>query len=195
LLQMSALNAGRGTSHYLRTRGAADAVVQRSGLDWTIFRPSVIFGPNDGLYFRFARLLAALPVLPLARPRARFAPVYVGDVAEAFACCAADPGTIGESLELVGPRVMALREIVADAARWSGHDRPVVPLPDVLARIQAAVMDFVPGKPFSSDNYRSLLLDAVGADGLRTLGIAATPVEAIMPALLGGATAAARPRY
>src|SRR5690606_20447992 len=91
LLQMSALNAGRGQSHYLRTRGESEARVRASRLDWTIFPPSVIFGPGDGLYNRFAGLLRPLPVLPLACAGAKFAPVYVGDVVEAFARAVARP--------------------------------------------------------------------------------------------------------
>jgi NADH dehydrogenase len=85
LVQMSSLRAGEGESHYLKTRGEAEALVRTSGLEWTIMRPSVIFGPGDGLFCRFAGLLRAVPVLPLVRARAKFAPVYVGDVAEAIA--------------------------------------------------------------------------------------------------------------
>ncbi|HET9483499.1 MAG TPA: complex I NDUFA9 subunit family protein [Xanthomonadales bacterium] len=188
LLQMSALNAGRGDSHYLRTRGEAEAVVERSGLQWTIFRPSVIFGPEDGLFFRFATLLKLMPVLPLARAGTRFAPVYVGDVAAAFARAIADRGTIGRHYELGGPRVMTLAEIVRYARDVLGLKRAIVPLPDALGRLQALAMDLVPGKPFSSDNFRSLALDSVPReDGLAALGIAATPVETIVPFMLGDA--------
>lgn len=100
LLQMSALNAGRGKSHYLRTRGIAEERVRESGLDWTIFQPSVIFGRGDGLFQRFASLLRLAPVLPLAKPDARFAPVYVGDVAEAITQCLTRPESIGQRFEL-----------------------------------------------------------------------------------------------
>ena len=186
ILQMSALNAGRGDSHYLRTRGEAEAVVERSGLRWTIFRPSVIFGPEDGLFFRFASLLRLMPVLPLARARTRFAPVFVGDVAEAFARAIADRGTVSRHYELGGPRVMTLGEIVRYARDVLGLKRAIVPLPDFLGRLQALAMDVVPGKPFSSDNFRSLALDSVPHDdGLAALGITKTPVEAVVPALLG----------
>jgi uncharacterized protein YbjT (DUF2867 family) len=183
---MSALNAGRGRSHYLRTRGEADALVKASGLDWTIFQPSVIFGRGDGLFNRFANLLDLVPVLPLARPNARFAPVFVGDVVRAFLRALDDPGTIGKSYELYGPEVMTLADIVRYTARHRGLRRLVVPLPDALARVQAAVFDFVPGKPFSTDNYLSLLVDSVGGiDGLYSLGIDKTPVDAVVPRLLG----------
>jgi uncharacterized protein YbjT (DUF2867 family) len=185
VLQMSALNAGRGHSHYLRARGEAEAALRGSGLDWTLFQPSVIFGPGDGLFFRFAQLLAIAPVLPLARADARFAPVYVGDVAEAFARALADPASIGQAYELYGPQVMSLAEIVRYTARHRGMRRLVLPLPDALGRLQALVCDFIPGKPFSRDNFRSLLTPSVGGiDGLYRLGIERTPVDAVMPALL-----------
>jgi uncharacterized protein YbjT (DUF2867 family) len=193
LLQMSALNAGRGKSHYLRTRGEAEALVRGSGLAWTIFQPSVIFGRGDGLFMRFVDLLRLTPVLPLARANARFAPVYVGNVVEAFLRALADPATGGHSYELYGPQVMTLREIV-DYTRQHAHmHRVVVPLPDLLGRLQAAVLDFVPGKPFSTDNYLSLLVDSVGGvDGLYALGIDKTPVDDVMPALLSGSSRQSR---
>lgn len=188
LLQMSALNAGRGASHYLRSRGEAEAAVKASGLDWTIFEPSVIFGPGDGLFGRFGALLRLAPVLPLARAGAKFAPVSLGDVVEAFCRALADPRSIGEVYELYGPDVFTLAEIVRMSARQLGLRRLVLPLPDVLGRLQALACDFVPGKPFSSDNYRSLLTDSVGGvDGLHRLGIVPTRVAQVLPDILGHA--------
>ena len=186
LLQMSALNAGRGRSHYLRTRGEAEAAVKASGLDWTIFQPSVIFGPGDGLFARFADLLKLAPVLPLARAGAKFAPVHVGDVAEAFVRALTRPASIGQTYELYGPDVLTLKQIVQYTAQCMGLRRAVLALPDALGRIQAALMDFMPGKPFSTDNFLSLQVDSVGGiDGLHRLGIEATPISAVIPALLG----------
>jgi uncharacterized protein YbjT (DUF2867 family) len=186
LLQMSALNAGRGDSHYLRTRGEAEQLVKAAKLDWTLFQPSVIFGRGDGLFTRFAGLLRLAPVLPLAKANARFAPVYVGDVAEAFVAALARKEAIGQTYELYGEKVLSLREIVDYTAGLLGLRRLVIPLPDALARIQAMVFDFVPGKPFSTDNYRSLQLDSVGGiDGLHRLGIAKTPLESVVPLLHG----------
>lgn len=187
LVQMSALRAGEGESHYLRTRGEAETLVRASGLDWTITRPSVIFGPGDGLYNRFAGLLRFLPVLPLARANARFAPVFVGDVAEAIARCLERPEMVGETVELFGPEVMSLRRIVQDTARWTGRRRWIIGLPDWLGWLQAQVGDLLPGKPISSDNFRSLKLHSVGTrDGLARLGIMPTPVAAIVPDMLAG---------
>ncbi len=186
LVQMSSLNAGRGDSYYLKSRGEAEAAVKSSGLRWTVFEPSVIFGVGDGLFTRFAALLKRLPVLPLACANARFAPVYVGDVVEAIARSLADPRAVGEVYELYGPDVYTLAEIVRMTARQLRLKRLIVPLPALLGRVQAKVCDFVPGKPFSSDNYRSLQTDSVGGiDGLHRHGITATRVVEILPDILG----------
>jgi NADH dehydrogenase len=183
---MSSLNAGRGESHYLKSRGEAEAAVKASALHWTIFEPSVIFGIGDGLFTRFGALLKSAPVLPLARASAKFAPVYVGDVVEAIRRCVGERRGIGETYELYGPEVFTLKQIVAMTARQLGLQRVVIPLPDLLGRLQGFVFDFVPGKPFSSDNFRSLLIDSVGGiDGLHRLGIEPTPVAAILPDILG----------
>jgi NADH dehydrogenase len=187
LIQMSALRAGEGESHYLRTRGEAEAHVRASSLDWTIFRPSVIFGPGDGLFFRFAKLLRIAPVLPLARAHAKFAPVYVGDVAEAFARAIAHRATIDHTYALFGPDVVELIDVVRKTAAMTRRKRWIVPLPDSLGFVQATIGEWLPGKPISRDNFRSLKLDSVGDDdGLAALGIVATPIDAIMPALLAG---------
>ncbi len=186
LLQMSSLRAGEGASHYLRTRGEAEARVRESRIPASIFRPSVIFGEGDGLFFRFAKLLRSAPVLPLARADARFAPVHVSDVAEAFARALVHPHTIGHTYELYGPRTITLREIVEWTARLTGKRRLVIGLPDALGMLQARIGEWLPGKPISRDNFRSLLLDSVGEkDGLGALGIVATPMELIVPAMLG----------
>jgi uncharacterized protein YbjT (DUF2867 family) len=187
LLQMSSLNAGRGHSHYLKSRGEAEAAVKASGLDWTIFEPSVIFGQGDGFFCRFAALLdLAWAVLPLARAQAKFAPVYVQDVVEAFVRTLGNRRSHGEVYELYGPDVYTLAEIVRMTAKQCGKRCWVLPLPDAIGRIQAFAFDFIPGKPFSSDNYRSLLTDSVGGiDGLHRLGITPTRVGAILPEILG----------
>jgi len=187
LVQMSALRAGEGESDYLRTRGEAEALVRASPLAWTIFRPSVIFGDGDGLFFRFASLLRIAPVLPIARAHARFQPVHVGDVAEAFARAIAHPHSIGHVYELGGPEVVALGDVVRRTARMMGKHRLVLPLPDALGFMQACIGEWLPGKPISRDNFRSLGLDSVAReDGLGALGIVATPIDAVMPALLAG---------
>ncbi len=187
LLQMSALRAGEGESHYLKTRGEAESLVKASTLRWSIVRPSVIFGAGDGLFCRFAGLLRWLPGLPLARANAKFAPVHVGDVAEAMTRMLVRDGTVGRTFELYGRDVMTLAQIVRYTARQLRLRRLVIPLPDALGRVQALVGDVLPGKPISSDNYQSLKLDSVGTrDGLAELGIEPTPIAAIVPTVLAG---------
>lgn len=188
LHQMSSLKAGQGQSQYLKTRGEAEALVRRSTLNWTIYEPSVIFGPGDGLITRFASLLRKTPVLPLARANSRMAPTYVGDVAEAIARCVADDRRSSRRcFELYGPEVLTLGEIVRairDAA--SLHTR-IVPLPDSLGRWQARIAGALPGKPFSLDNFLSLGTDSVGhANGYAALGITPQPFSALLPHVLKG---------
>jgi len=197
LLHMSSLGADAESapSHYLRTKGAAEAAVRAGGteglIDWTIFRPSVIFGPGDSFTNRFARLLRRVPLaLPLARSSARFAPVYVDDVVEAMIRALRVHGAARQTFELCGPKSYALAEVVRFIARTLSLRRWVFGLPDFLGRLQALVMDFIPGKPFSTDNYRSLLVDSVcREDGLAALGIAPHPMEAIVRQYLGAQSA------
>ena len=186
-VQMSALRAGEGESFYLKTRGEAEARVRASRLAWTMFRPSVIFGPGDGLFFRFASLLRIAPVLPLARANAKFAPVYVGDVAEAFARAIAHPHTASHVYELFGPQTISLGELVRWTATIIGKRRWIIALPDALGAVQARVGEWLPGKPISRDNFKSLKIDSVGTnDGLAALGIVATPMDVIVPPMLHG---------
>lgn len=192
LLQMSALNAGHGESHYLQSRGRAEAKVRASGLAWTMFRPSVIAGPGDGLFCRFDALLRVAPVLPIAHGHTRFQPVWVEDVAEAYARALLDEGTVGEVYDLVGPDVLSLAEIVQLTASARGRHRMVVPLPEPLGRWQANVGELLPGKPISRDNWRSLALDSTSQDnGLPRLGITPTRVINRVPEILRLATASA----
>jgi uncharacterized protein YbjT (DUF2867 family) len=189
LLHVSSLRAGPDApSHYLRSKGEAERVVrEESGpIAWTIFQPSVIFGPGDGFMTRFAGLLRFFPLLPLARADARFAPVYVGDVVEALARACDEPRTHCASFQLCGPDVYTLRELVHYVADVLGLRRGVLGLPDALGYLQALVLDFVPGKPLSLDNFRSLKLDSVcSEDGLARLGIAPTSLRAVVPGYLG----------
>jgi NADH dehydrogenase len=195
LLQMSALNAGLGDSHYLQARSHAEREVRASRLDWTIFRPSVIAGPGDGLFCRFDGLLKLAPVLPVGRAEARFQPVWIGDVVEAFARAIDDPATHGQTYPLVGPDILSLADIVRLTAKARGRWRAVLPLPDALGKLQANIGEFLPGKPISRDNWRSRQLDSISIeDGLARLGISATPVAGRVAEILGLETAASSPR-
>ena len=187
LLHMSALNAdaSSGPSHYLRSKGEAEnQVLTYSGPHFhaTSFRPSVIFGPQDSFLNRFAEILKLTPVIfPLACPNARFAPVYVGDVVDAFVDALDDKSTFGQRYDLCGPHEYTLKELVTFVAQISGRRRWVLGLPDRLSKLQASLMEYVPGKPFSLDNYRSLSLDSICTDGVRC----ATALEAVAPVYLG----------
>lgn len=188
LHQMSSLKAGQGLSQYLKTRGEAESLVKASSLEWTIYQPSVIFGPGDGLVSRFASLLKKLPVFPLARAKSRMAPTYVGDVSEAIArCVTGDKLGKRSSFELYGPEVLTLGEIVRKISDASHLKRTIIALPDSLGRIQAQLAGLLPGKPFSLDNFLSLRTDSVGkTDGYATLGIVPQPFTPWLPRLIHG---------
>ncbi len=192
-LHMSALNASasKGTSEYLRSKGEGDNQAHTRGhssMKVTSFRPSVVFGPGDGFFNRFANLLRIAPgVFPLACPNARFQPVYVGDVADAFVQALHDRSTWERHYELCGPRVYTLRELVQYTARILGSRVQVIGLGDRLSRLQAKMLEYAPGKPFSYDNYLSMRMDSVcTSQGLERLGIAPHTVESMVPLYLGG---------
>ncbi len=189
LLHMSAVGAGaQAPSQYLRSKGEAEARIRvaAASLDATIFRPSVIFGPHDSLTNRFAGLLRlGGGVLPLARARARFAPIWVCDVVDAFLRALDDRNTSGKSYELCGPEVMTLADLVRATAAAAGLPCHLIPLPDFVARIQALVMGSLPGKPFSLDNYRSLTRDSIcSEDGCASLGIRPASMRAVIAGYL-----------
>jgi uncharacterized protein YbjT (DUF2867 family) len=175
LLQVSALKAAPyAPSYYLRTKGEAEKLIrEQSAVDWTIFQPSVMFGPGDSFLNRFAALLAAIPlVFPLARPNARLQPLWVDDMVDAVLRCLHSGAASRRTYELGGPQVYTLKEIVAWVAKLTHHRRWIIGLPDFIGRTQAFFMNFVPGRPFSGDNYKSLKVDSVcSEDGFARLGI------------------------
>jgi len=192
LVHMSALNAGLGApSQYLKSRGEAEDIVRQSGLDFTIFRPSVIFGREDRFLNLFARLLALFPVLPLGSPNARFKPVYVVDVARAFAESLKRLESFGRTYDLVGTKVYTLRELVRYVGELTGHRRPILPLGDGLSRLQASMIGLLPGKLLTRDNYLSMKVDSVSQQAF-PFGIAPTPLEAVAPVWLANRTPRAR---
>ncbi|MFO8002776.1 complex I NDUFA9 subunit family protein [Thioalkalivibrio sp.] len=184
-VQMSALKADMPDppSHYLRSKAAAErAVFATKAFPVTVFRPSVIFGPEDSFLNRFAGLLKIAPFMPLARAEARFAPVFVGDVADHFVNCLEDPETYGKGFELCGPRIYTLHDLVRYTGRLTGRRRPILALPDWAGRLQASVFEFLPGKPLSRDNLASLSIDSVCTG--ETLPCP-TLLESVAPAYLG----------
>lgn len=193
LLQMSAFGAAMDApSAYLRSKGEAETIVRESGLDFTIFRPSVIFGPDDSFLNMFACLLRALPVIVLASPGARFQPVYVDDVAAAFVRALPDMKTFGQSYALCGPQRYTLRELVAYVGRITGRQRPILGLNRALSYCQAYAMEWLPVKLMTRDNLRSMEVDSV-SDSVFPFGIKPRALEAVAPMWL--ATRTPRARY
>jgi uncharacterized protein YbjT (DUF2867 family) len=197
LLHVSALGAAPDApSHYLRSKAAGEAVLQASGLDLTLLRPSVIFGAQDRFLNLFASLQGLAPVLPLAGANARFQPVWVDDVAAALVACLNQPATLGQTLELAGPEVLTLSQLVQLAGRLAGHPRPILPLPPRLARLQARLMELAPGEPLMSrDNLDSMRVPNIASGhlpGLDSLGITPASVHAIAPLYLSPGQGCAR---
>lgn len=191
LLHMSALgaDAAYGHSHYQRSKGEGENLVHGAhDLAVTSFRPSVIFGPGDSFLNRFAGLLRLSPlVFPLACAGARFAPVYVRDVAEAYARAVDDRATFGQRYELCGPQAYTLHELVRYTAQVTGHRRWVLPLGDTPSRWMAGVAEYLPGKPLSRDNYLSMQqANVCGGPFPEVFGFRPTPLESVAPYYLGG---------
>jgi len=191
LLHMSALGASTDApSQYLEYKAEGENAVHRwadQGLRVTSFRPSVLFGPEDDFFNRFASLLAMSPlVFPLACPNARMSPAYVEDVARVFADSLDRKSTYGQRYDLCGPTTYTLRELVEYAANVIGSKSRIVPLGDTLSRLQARILEWAPGKPFSRDNYLSLQANSVCRnDGFGELGIQPTSLECIVPSYIG----------
>ena len=188
VLHLSALNAGKGSSHYLKSKGEAEALLRSADdLNTSIFQPSVIFGPGDEFFNRFALMLSLMPIMPLACPKARLQPVYAKDVANVMVAALEDPMTWGETYELAGPQSFTLKELVEMTADYTGHSRPVIGLPGPVSAIMALVMGLVPGKPFSWDNYQSLKTDNVSSgNGFAYFGIEPLAIELVVPYYVGG---------
>lgn len=192
LLHMSSLASARdGPSRYLRSKGEGEAIVRESGLAWTIFRPSVVFGPGDSFLNLFATVLKFSPVVALASPGARFQPVYVEDVAAAVVKGLADLGSFGKSYDLCGPRVYTLRELVQYVGEVTGRRRLIIGLNDRLSYLQALAMEFLPVKLMTRDNYYSMKVPNVCSCDF-PFGLAPTALEAVAPAYLGQRTPRAR---
>ena len=195
LLHMSALNADpQGPSAYLRSKGEAEALVAASPLQWTIFEPSIVVGPEDSFLNLFAKLQRLLPVIALACADARFQPVGVEDVARAFCRALGNDATHGKRYPLCGPKVYTLRELVAYVGELTGCDRPIVALGPTLSGLQAGVLERLPGKLMSRDNLASMQKDSVcDCPFPELLGGPPTALEAIAPEYIGPGWARMRP--
>jgi NADH dehydrogenase len=189
VLHMSALNAALdGPSDYLRSKGRAEAIMRESGLEVTIFRPSVVFGPEDNLLNMFAALLKSFPLMIVPAARARFQPVYVEDVATAFAKALATQDSIGKSYDLCGPKVYTLQALAEFVAHITGRRCMIFGADSTLTGIMAFVMECLPGKMMSLDNVRSMTVDSVCGDCAFPFGIVPQAVDAIAPVWLAQRT-------
>jgi uncharacterized protein YbjT (DUF2867 family) len=191
LLHMSALCAAPDApSQYLRSKAAGEAAVTaaKDKLAVTVFRPSVVFGPEDKFLNLFAELQRLLPVIFLATPNARFQPVYVDDVADAFCDAIGRVDAHGMACDLTGPEVFTLRQLVHYTGVLTGHQRPIIGLPDSLGYLQAAILEWKPGKKLlSRDNLHSTRVDSV-SDAPFPFGIARSSIDAVAPEYLSGVT-------
>lgn len=198
VLHLSALGADRnGPSVYSRSRGDGEAVVRQSAAQWTIYQPSIVFGPEDRFLNLFAKLAAIAPALPIGGADAKFQPVYVGDVARAMVNTLDNDASYGKTYELCGPEIFSLRELVAFAARAAGHPRAVIALSDRIARAQAWIMEHLPGPTLlSRDNLNSLKRDNVASTQpyhpAPELGIVLTPMKPAATRYLAGGSGGSR---
>ncbi len=208
LVHVSALGADAASpSAYARSKAAGEAAVRAAFPDAAILRPSVVFGPEDDFFNRFARMAGWTPVLPVyvtdgftCRRRTaekdlcpvfgsggtKFQPLYVGDLINAIAAAAAPPNA-GRTFELGGPKVYNLKQILELILSATGKRRALLPLPLVIAKIQAAFLQFLPKPPLTPDQVKMLAADNVvapGMPGLAELGIVPTAVELILPTYL-----------
>ena len=190
-LHMSALRAdmNQPPSAYLRSKARGEMMARKASqqLAVIIFRPSIIFGEGDNFFGQFAKMLRWMPVFPLVCPNARFAPVWVDNVAGAFSAVINQPAQPGlrEAYNLCGPRAYSFRELIRFTAGALGLPRLIVGLPNWMAKLQGRVLQHLPGPLFTLDNYDSLQSDSVcECNDLERLDIKPVALEAIMTSLL-----------
>ena len=189
LLHVSALGiSAQSESVYARTKAEGEARARSAFPGTTIFRPSIVFGPEDDFFNRFAWLARLSPALPLiGGGHTRFQPVYVGDIARAALRVLNDPSTAGKTYELGGPEIMTMKQVMQLVLKETHRRRLLVPLPFGLARIQAAFLGLLPKPLLTLDQVRLLRSDNVVTEGtltLRDLGIVPEAAEAILPSYL-----------
>ncbi len=188
LVHVSAIGADPSSpSAYGRTKAEGEAAVREAFPSATILRPSIVFGPEDQFFNRFAGLGRVLPFMPVISGNSRFQPVYVGDVADAVLAAAEREDAPGKPFELAGPRAVTFRELLRYIGEVTGHRRPLVDLPMGLARLQARLGEFLPNPPLTRDQLLMLQRDNVpapDAPGLAELGIQPKAVEAVVPSYL-----------
>jgi uncharacterized protein YbjT (DUF2867 family) len=193
LIQMSALGVSKDSaSHYARTKALGEDAAFAGRRDAIVFRPSVIFGPEDDLFNRFASLARISPFLPLiGGGDNKFQPVFVGDVAEAFAKAVEGEIHGGDIYELGGPEVISFKELLEITLREIGRRRLLLPMPFWFARLQATFMELMPKPMLTRDQVKLLEQDnIVSAEAIRAgrtlegIGISPTAMRAILPSYL-----------
>ena len=190
LVQVSAIGANPNSrSHYARTKALGEHAVQAAFPEVTILRPSIVFGPEDHFFNRFAEMAATTHIVPLIGGGAtRYQPVYVGDVADAVLAALDRPEASGRAYELGGPEVLSFRQLMERMLDEIGRSRrQLISLPFPLARLIAAFAQFAPGAPLTPDQVTLLRHDnlaASGASGLRELGLQPTPLSQVLPSYL-----------
>jgi len=189
LVHLSAIGADpEAKSRYARSKGLGEAAVRDAFPAATILRPSVVFGPEDDFFNRFAAMARCAPALPLIDGgHTKFQPVYVGDVADAAMAALDDDACAGKTYELGGPDVMTFKEVLEYVMETTGRRRPLAPAPSRLLRALAGLIEGLPGAPFTRDQLVLLEKDNVvadGAEGLEALGVPPTPIDAVAPTYL-----------
>jgi uncharacterized protein YbjT (DUF2867 family) len=184
LVQLSAIGANAdGPSAYAKSKAAGEAAVRQAFPAATILRPSLVFGPEDQFFNRFAAMAALMPVMPVISGQTRFQPVYVGDVADAVMQALARPEAAGAVYELGGPRIMNFREILGWILAQTGRHKRLIPVRHAAAGLLASL----PFSGITHDQLLSLSRDNVvdpNVPGLAELGILPTPIELVVPAYL-----------
>jgi uncharacterized protein YbjT (DUF2867 family) len=185
LVHLSAIGADAASdSRYAATKGEGEAAVRAAYPRATILRPSIVFGPEDNFFNRFAGMTRMLPFVPVIEGATRMQPVYAGDVAEAVSNALQSDTTAGKTYELGGPKVWLFVDLLAYILKVTGRDIPLVNMPVSLVRLQACLLERLPGKLLTRDQLKMLAHDNVVASdalGLSDLGISATAVEQIVP--------------
>ena len=188
LLHMSALQANsHAPSQYLKSKATGEAAINEYSkkLDITIFKPSVIFGRDDSFINLFANLVKFLPIIFLAKPNAKFQPIWVEDVAQCFVNALENTATYGKTYELGGPQIYILRQLVQKVMDVLGKQRPIIGLNNTLSMAQAFALELMPIKLMSRDNIRSMQVDSVCVAPISAeLGVVPTPLDTIMPEYL-----------
>lgn len=195
LIHISAIGADPGSaSHYARTKAEGEAAVLAEFPEAIILRPSIVFGPEDEFFNRFAAMATSAPVLPLVGGSTKFQPVFVGDLAEAIANAAEGQATPGTIYELGGPEVASMRQLLERTLEWSGRQRGLLPLAFPVAKLIALATWPLPNalRPLTVDQVRMLAKDNVVAKAaieqgrtLAGLGITApTAMGAVVPGYL-----------